>query len=141
MHSIPFEIDFNFAFAIDLSLAVFLWLVQCIIYPSFRHLRADIFRDWHAGYQRRVSWIIGPILLLQMFFVSQEAIDAPSSYSLIRLVLLAICWLITACVSVPLHRKIERGDAREQSIERLIQSNWFRTVTWSALFISHFFKY
>lgn len=138
MQILPFEIDLNLTFAIDLSLAVFLWLVQCIIYPSFRHISADIFEKWHAGYQRRVSWIIGPILLLQLFLVGIEAVQEPSRYSLIRLGLVAVSWLITVCVSVPLHRRIERGEEREQSIERLIQSNWLRTLTWSSLLLSHF---
>ena len=138
MQILPFEIDLNLTFAIDLSLAVFLWLVQCIIYPSFRHISADIFEKWHAGYQRRVSWIIGPILLLQLFLVGIEAVQEPSRYSLIRLGLVAVSWLITVCVSVPLHRRIKRGEQREQSIERLIQSNWLRTLTWSSLLLSHF---
>ena len=138
MQILSFVIDLNLTFAIDLSLAVFLWLVQCIIYPSFRYISADIFEKWHAGYQRRVSWIIGPILLLQIFLVGIEAIQEPSRYSLIRLGLVAISWLITVCVSVPLHRRIKRGEQREQSIERLIQSNWIRTLSWSSILLSHF---
>ena len=138
MQILSFVIDLNLTFAIDLSLAVFLWLVQCIIYPSFRYISADIFEKWHAGYRRRVSWIIGPILLLQIFLVGIEAIQEPSRYSLIRLGLVAISWLITVCVSVPLHRRIKRGEQREQSIERLIQSNWIRTLSWSSILLSHF---
>ena len=138
MQILSFVIDLNLTFAIDLSLAVFLWLVQCIIYPSFRYISADIFEKWHAGYQRRVSWIIGPILLLQIFLVVIEAIQEPSRYSLIRLGLVSVSWLITVCVSVPLHRRIKRGEQREQSIERLIQSNWIRTLSWSSILLSHF---
>lgn len=134
----PFEIDFDLAFAIDLSLAVFLWLVQCVIYPSFRHIRSDIFKDWHAGYQRCIAWIIGPLLLMQMSLISFEAIRDPDLHSLVRFAMVAICWLITACISVPLHRRIEREESRAQSIEQLIQSNWLRTVIWSSLFLSHF---
>lgn len=138
MQILSFVIDLNLTFAIDLSLAVFLWLVQCIIYPSFRYISADIFEKWHAGYQRRVSWIIGPILLLQIFLVVIEAIQEPSRYSLIRLGLVSVSWLITVCISVPLHRRIKRGEQREQSIERLIQSNWIRTLSWSSILLSHF---
>ena len=138
MQILPFEIDLNLTFAIDFSLAVFLWLVQCIIYPSFRHISADIFEKWHASYQRHVSWIIGPILLLQLFLVGIEAVQEPSRYSLIRLGLVSVSWLITVCISVPLHRRIERGKEREHSIERLIQSNWLRTLAWSSLLLSHF---
>lgn len=133
----PFQIDFNLSFAVDMSLAVFLWLVQCILYPSLRYLRSDVFMNWHTTYQRRVSMIIGPILLLQMALVSFEALYQPSVPTMIRLSLLSICWLVTAVVSVPLHRKIERGEAREQSIERLIQTNWIRTVAWTSLFVTH----
>lgn len=136
----PFEIISDLGLAVDFSLAVFLWVVQCIIYPSFRHLREAVFQNWHRAYQRRISLIIGPILLMQMFLVCFEAFFSPSAYSLIRLCLIAACWLITACVSVPLHQKIERGVAREQSIERLIESNWLRTVLWTGLFLSHLLK-
>ena len=48
-----------------------------------------------------------------------------------QVVCLAIIWISTFAIQVPLHRRLERGhDA--QSVERLIRTNWIRTITWTA---------
>ena len=44
--------------------------------------------------------------------------------------LLAVIWVSTALVQMPLHRRLGRSfDA--PTIDRLVASNWIRTVAWS----------
>ena len=49
--------------------------------------------------------------------------------------LVALCWLLTFFVSVPLHRKIDEGDPTQEFRKRLIQTNRPRTVLWTVIFL------
>ena len=45
-----------------------------------------------------------------------------------------VCWILTFFVSVPLHRKIERNDTTRETRQKLIATNWPRTILWSVIF-------
>ena len=45
-----------------------------------------------------------------------------------------VCWILTFFVSVPLHRKIEQNDISRVTRQKLITTNWPRTILWSAIF-------
>lgn len=46
------------------------------------------------------------------------------------LAILGIIWISTAFVQVPLHARLE-GGWDGVAIERLIRSNWLRTIPWT----------
>lgn len=124
--------------SIDFAMLVFLWLVQIIIYPSFKKISKESILSWHKSYQTRVSIIMGPIMLLQMYQITFDVFHTISSITIIRFLLLLVSWLLTIAVSVPLHRKIERNKDLEYSIDRLIKTNLPRTFTWTAIYFTHF---
>jgi hypothetical protein len=50
---------------------------------------------------------------------------------LLATVLLALIWLSTAVVQVPLHQSLAaRYD--DSTLRRLVRSNWLRTMAWTA---------
>lgn len=124
--------------SIDFAMLVFLWLVQIIIYPSFKNISKESILSWHKGYQTRVSIIMGPIMLLQMYQITFDVFHTISSITIIRFLLLLASWLLTIAVSVPLHRKIENNKDLEYSIDRLFKTNLPRTFTWTAIYCTHF---
>lgn len=124
--------------SIDFAMLVFLWLVQIIIYPSFKKVSKESILSWHKSYQTRVSIIMGPIMLLQMYQITFDVFHTISSITIIRFLLLLVSWLLTIAVSVPLHRKIESNKDLEYSIDRLIKTNLPRTFTWTAIYCTHF---
>ena len=124
--------------SIDLAMLVFLWIVQIIIYPSFKEVAKDKILLWHKNYQTKVSIIMGPIMLIQIYMITIDFIYSSSTLSTIRFILLIASWVLTICISVPLHKKIESNDERENSIERLIRTNLLRTFTWTAIYLIHF---
>lgn len=124
--------------SIDLAMLTFLWLVQIIIYPSFREISKDRILSWHKSYQVKVSIIMGPIMLLQIFMISSDIINNITLVPIMRFILLMASWLLTIFVSVPLHKRIERNNDLEGSIEKLIQTNMPRTLTWTAIYLSNF---
>ena len=133
--------DFSILFSresIDLAMLVFLWLVQIIIYPSFKNISKESFLNWHKSYQTKVCLIMGPIMLLQIYGITIDLIDTIGPITLIRFVLLILSWLLTVMISVPLHKKIESNNDLEQSIDKLIKTNVPRTLTWTAIYLTHF---
>ena len=124
--------------SIDFAMLVFLWLVQIIIYPSFKKISKESIFSWHKSYQTRVSIIMSPIMLLQMYQITFDVFHTISSITIIRFLLLLVSWLLTIAVSVPLHRKIENNKDLEYSIDRLIKTNLPRTFTWTTIYCTHF---
>jgi hypothetical protein len=55
----------------------------------------------------------------------------PTASALIGVGLLAIIWLSTAALQVPIHRRLLDG-YDEAAVARLVRSNWVRTLAWTA---------
>lgn len=123
--------------SIDFAMLVFLWIVQIIIYPSFKEVAKNRILIWHKNYQSKVCIIMGPIMLLQIYMITVGLMTDSSTLSIIRFILLMASWFLTVFISVPLHKKIESNNDLEGSIERLIQTNLFRTFTWTAIYLTH----
>ena len=77
-------------------------------------------------------------MLFQFYVITFDVINSVSQVSIIRFLLLIASWLLTVTVSVPLHRKIERNEDLENSINKLTQTNVPRTLTWTAIYLTHF---
>lgn len=120
---------------IDFGMVVVLWLVQLVIYPGF--LTCDLTKlvEWHRSYTNRVAWIIIPLMFAQLPLVAWLTWRAPTEANLAALGCLLASWLLTFAVAVPLHRKIDKGDTSSETIQRLIKTNWPRTMLWTAVFL------
>ena len=120
---------------VDFGMVVLLWLVQLVIYPSFLKIRKDALHAWHRTYTSRVGFIIIPMLFIQLAIWIYKCADALTVSDGIGLALVSMCWILTFFVSVPLHQKIEKGEGTEMVLTKLVQTNWPRTIGWSAVFI------
>jgi len=49
----------------------------------------------------------------------------------IPFVLILIAWISTFFIQIPIHNRLEDGKD-DQQIQKLISSNWIRTVCWTA---------
>lgn len=88
------------------------------------------FAELHRDYTRRISLIVGPLMFAQGVLALRQVIIAPDLVSVMQAILIAFVWGVTTFISVPLHRRLSSGyDARV--INRLINTNWLRTVGWS----------
>jgi hypothetical protein len=121
--------------ACTLVMVGLIWFVQVVHYPLMAGVGRERFREYERLHQSRTTWVVaGPMLL--------EAITAAALVWLrpglllspefaIAAILLAIIWISTAWLQVPLHERLAEGfDA--SLIERLVRSNWIRTWGWSA---------
>ena len=120
---------------IDFGICVILWLVQFIIYPSFLRMQGDALVEWHKTYVFRFTCIIAPLMTLQLSFAAWAVVEAGTFHSWPILAMVALCWLLSFGVSLPLHRKIDQGDPTQDFRRKLIQTNWPRVILWTAVFV------
>ena len=119
---------------VDFGMCVVLWLVQLIIYPSFLRVESSELLAWHKAYTFRVSFLILPLMFGQLLLAILSVIEGPDILDWIAFASVLVCWILTFFVSVPLHRKIEQNDTTWETREKLIMTNWPRTILWSVIF-------
>lgn len=111
-----------------------IWFVQVVHYPLFALVGDAGFRRYSVEHQRRTSWVVTPVMLLELAtaigLLLQLPAGPPRLAASIGLGLLGGIWLSTVLIQVPLHRRLLAGyDAHR--IAQLVHSNWFRTFSWT----------
>ncbi len=111
------------------------WFVQVVHYPMFARVAADDFAAYEREHVRRTNLAVsGPMLIEAAATVGLVVAwrDRPGAWlAWVGLALLVIVWGSTVMLQVPCHRRLEKGFDRA-AIDRLVQTNWWRTVAWSA---------
>lgn len=118
---------------VDSGLVVLIWLVQLIIYPSFRYTDEKEFISWHHRYTGLIGVIVSPLMLLQAGGEIWVALTQDPRW--VRISTIALIWTSTFTLSVPCHRRLHSVGKNMVIIRRLIVTNWPRTLLWSALFL------
>lgn len=119
------------AFAIDLSLMVLIWMVQVIVYPSFLQVDLQKLQNWHKTYTQRITCFVIPLMFTQVGLWVTFTVQQGSLLTGAAMAMIALCWVSTFALSVPLHDKISKGATDKATLERLVLTNWPRTVLWS----------
>jgi hypothetical protein len=112
-----------------------IWLVQLVLYPAFAYIDSQRFRKFHFLHTQRITFIVGPLMCLELGTSLGIFLSQPSVLWGAGLVLTLAIWLNTFFVSVPLHNQLAVGDLKEvrtEQIERLVRTNWLRTILWTA---------
>ncbi len=122
---------------VDSGLLVLIWLVQLIIYPSFRYTEEKVFIGWHSRYTALIGLIVTPLMFLQVgvevfCFLAQDIRWQ-------RILILLVIWLATFSLSVPCHSRLHGAGKNMIVIQRLVTTNWIRTLCWSLLFLETVF--
>ena len=121
--------------AIDAAMVVLIWLVQLIIYPSFRTQEQDGFRRWHRGYTRTIGFIVGPLMVTQILLHGKDLWAGVTAISIAQVALIAIAFVVTVTLSVPCHQALSSRGKDAGIIDRLVGTNWLRTVAWSGVLV------
>jgi len=119
---------------VDFGMCVVLWLVQLVIYPSFLRVEPSELIAWHKAYTLRVSFVILPLMFGQLALSILSVVGDASILEWTAFAFVLVCWILTFFVSVPLHRKIEQNDITRETRQKLITTNWLRTILWSVIF-------
>jgi uncharacterized membrane protein len=114
-----------------------IWFVQVVHYPLFARVGREGFVDYERRHTRLTTFIVGPAMLLEatcaglIFAHALRHAELDPFLPAFGVALLALIWFSTAFVQVPRHRELERG-FDETAARRLVRSNWWRTIAWSA---------
>jgi hypothetical protein len=114
------------------ALVGLIWVVQCVQYPLYEQVGGEEFRAFHAQHCRRITWVVGPLMLAELTSGLGLLWLAPSQPALwLGFGLLLLIWASTAFLQVPLHDHLAKGQDIV-AIRRLVRSNWLRTLAWTA---------
>lgn len=120
---------------INFGLVILIWLVQLIIYPSFSSIDAADFSAWHRSYIKRIVVVVAPLMLAQLFLACLTFLNNRNLPGLVMLAGILLIWLASLTLSLPCHRRLQREGKDNNTIQRLVRTNWIRTVLWSIVFL------
>ena len=108
-----------------------IWTVQVVHYPLFAQVGADAFRDYHARHMLRITFLVAPLMLVEVATAVLLLIRcAREPWLLASLAPLLLIWASTWRMQVPLHESLSNGF--DVAVHRkLVASNWWRTGAWS----------
>jgi len=125
----------------DTGLLILIWLVQLIIYPSFRHTTIEKLIIWHPIYTTRITTVVLPLMLSQIILSGLLVFNNEwRSYYFLDFILVLATWILTFTVFVPLHQKIDNPHTSNKFLfaKKLVQYNWIRTLLWTIISILTF---
>jgi hypothetical protein len=110
-----------------------IWMVQVVHYPLFQYVGRDMFTAYEQLHKSSITLIVAPLMLIELITsVLLFSMDSPfnKTFLWMNLLLLGIIWFSTAAIQVPLHGQLSQSYS-VAAIQKLVQSNWIRTVAWS----------
>jgi hypothetical protein len=108
-----------------------IWFVQLVHYPLFHRVGEDGFIAYERSHMQRTGWVVAGPMLMELLLAGMIVWQSAGILSWVGMVLVLFIWLTTGVFQVPAHRRLASGfDSR--TYRRLVNTNWLRTVAWSA---------
>lgn len=126
---------------LDFGLVVLIWLVQLVIYPSFKFYEPSNLFNWHKTYTSRIAILVMPLMLGQLMVYGFLIITDFGRVNIFGFVTIVGLWVSTFLQFVPLHSKISDNEISQDLLNKLIARNWLRTSLWTLLFVVSFLEY
>lgn len=117
-------------------MAGIIWFVQVVHYPLFAAVAGPGDADYARANQARTSLVVLPPMLVEATAACWLAAWPPAGIgrgpAVIGLGLVALVWLSTLAVQMPLHARLAREGHAIGVVATLVRSNWPRTLLWTA---------
>lgn len=108
-----------------------IWIVQLVHYPAFHYVGHDNFKAFQHHHVHSIDKIVIPVMVAELASSFGLAwVDGFLSLHAAGFYLVLLIWVSTGLFSVPAHSKLESAKD-EQAIQKLVSTNWFRTILWS----------
>lgn len=119
----------------SIFMAGVIWYVQLVHYPLMAGWPHDDFPRWEALHREQTGLVVVPPMLAEglmaLIVLVRRPAGVPAWLAWTGAGLVLALWASTFAIQVPLHEQLATGwDASGHA--RLVQTNWFRTVLWSA---------
>lgn len=125
---------------VDFGLVILIWMTQLIVYPSFRYYEEAQLLQWHHKYTGAITVIVMPLMLAQVALHGYLLYSNFNWASMIGVILIALIWVNTFTMAVPLHNQIASNNDPLMAAEKLVSINWYRTIAWTLVFLIAFFS-
>lgn len=116
------------------ALVGLIWTVQLVQYPGFALVGGRELSLFHEHHSRSISWVVAPLmgceLLTGLALFGERPPGLSTTFLVAGLAPIALNWIWTAFVAIPLHQRMSPRAPRAQ--RRLVATNWVRTAAWSA---------
>jgi len=113
------------------ALVGLIWTVQVAVYPQFALVKPEVFPWWHASYTRRIGWLVGPLMGVELVTgLGWVWSQSTSEWAWLGLGLIGANVICTGLVQVPQHRRLGEKLDREL-VTALVRGNWVRTGIWT----------
>ena len=132
--SILLEFLHEHALCIDFGMLILIWMVQIIVYPTFHKVVKEDFVTWHRNYCNAIGFFVLPVMVCQLMEASSACFFTAENLAWVKLLAVLGGWAITFLISAPCHRNLQEGKDT-LVIERLVRTNWWRTVLWTIVFV------
>jgi hypothetical protein len=108
-----------------------IWFVQLVHYPLFLHIGQGEWPTYHLRHTHQTTWVVAPLMSVELLTGLALAVMSPQQPWLwLNVVLIAVTWLSTAFIQVPLHSQLGKGHD-VAIMNRLVATNWIRTAAWT----------
>lgn len=120
-----------------------IWLIQIVHYPLFNRVGNNEFVLYHSLHSKLISFIVMPVMIFELLTLAVLVMGYEKfqfNDKIILSVSLFIIWATTFFFSVPAHNELAEG-FKEASYQKLVWTNWFRTIFWTvkSLYLLKFF--
>jgi len=117
-------------------MAGIIWFVQVVHYPLFAAVSGPGEADYARANQARTSLVVLPPMVVEAAAAGWLSIWPPAGIgrgpALVGVALVALLWLSTLAVQMPLHARLAREGHAAGVVATLVRSNWPRTLLWTA---------
>ncbi len=125
----------------DFGMLVLIWLVQLVIYPSFKFYQKQDLMQWHKLYVIKIAYVVMPLMIGQLSLAIVQTFTIFNLYHLVMLILIILVWISTFFQFLPMHNRVSFGEADSLILDQLIRKNWLRTSLLTVIFLVNLFQY
>ena len=122
--------ELNLSLLVDTVFLYLIWVIQLVIYPSFKYISDKNFLEWHKNYCNIIGFFIIPLMLFQLI---ESVILVIDFRGVINFAVVIITWALTFTVFVRIHKKLSNEGNKKDIINTLLRLNWLRVFLWSLL--------
>lgn len=112
-----------------------IYFVQIVHYPLFSEIGPGEFHNYEQSHVNRTTIVVLPMMFLELTtalaLLHYRPPGIASYWFWLGLILLAVIWLSTFLLQVPMHNQLSQGFSHKAH-NFLVVSNWLRTIAWSA---------
>jgi hypothetical protein len=107
-----------------------IWIIQLVHYPSFHYVDRENYKTFAAFHTQTITYVVMPVMALEILSQLVLLLRSQDAVNISATALLSVIWLATIFYSIPCHNLLANG-YDTQVVDKLVQTNWIRTVAWT----------